>query len=184
MTFDSKNLNQKMEQAISVYKDNLSGIRAGRASPELLNSIKVEVYGDHMPINQLSTVSVKDSSMLSVQIWDKANVAAIEKAIRQSDLGLNPLTEGNLLKIPLPKLSEERRVELTKICGNHAEQAKIAVRNIRRSAIDEVKLQEKNNDISEDEFHGYNDDIQKITDKFISNIEDLLKSKKEEIMSV
>lgn len=177
-------LNQKMESSLTVYNKNIASVRAGRASPELLEHIQVEAYGNLMPLNQLSTVSVQDSNMLTIQVWDKSHVALIEKTISSSDLALNPATDGNLIRIPLPKLSEERRVELTKVCSNYAEQAKISIRNIRRDVIDNLKKQEKNGDFSQDDLHKFMDDIQKITDEFIVKIDDVLNNKKAEIMKV
>ncbi len=179
-----QDLKNKMDKNIDAYKHNLSSVRAGRATSSFLDQIQIEVYGSLMPINQVSTISVQDSSMLSVQVWDKGNVAATEKAIRTSNLGLNPSSDGNLVRVPMPKLSEQRRVELAKLCGEHSEFAKIAIRNSRRDVLDSFKKLQKNNEISEDEYHTNSDKVQKTTDQYIKNIEELFLAKKEEIISV
>jgi len=180
-TSDTK---QKMNKSLDAYKNNIASIRAGRATPELLNQVKVEAYNDLSPINQVATISAQDSTMLLVQVWDKNNVSAVEKAIMTSNLGLNPSTDGNIVRVPLPKLSEERRIELSKVCANYAEQAKISVRNIRRDVIEKSKKDQKDGSISEDDMHGAMSDIQKVTDDFIKQIDEILVSKKTEIMSV
>lgn len=176
--------NAKMDNTITNYQKNIASVRAGRASVHLLDQIKVESYGNLSPINQIGTITVQDSTMLNVQIWDKANVEAAEKAIRNSDLGVNPNIDGNNIRVPLPKLSEERRIELVKICANFAEQAKISIRNIRRDSIDELKKQEKNSEISEDELKTQSNDIQKITDEHTKKIDTLHDTKKQDIMDV
>jgi len=176
--------NAKMDNTIANYQKNIASVRAGRASVHLLDQIKVESYGNLSPINQIGTITVQDSTMLNVQIWDKANVEAAEKAIRNSDLGVNPNIDGNNIRVPLPKLSEERRIELVKICANFAEQAKISIRNIRRDSIDELKKQEKNSEISEDELKTQSNDIQKITDEHTKKIDTLHDTKKQDIMDV
>ncbi len=176
--------NAKMDNTITNYQKNIASVRAGRASVHLLDQIKVESYGNLSPINQIGTITVQDSTMLNVQIWDKANVEAAEKAIRNSDLGVNPNIDGNNIRVPLPKLSEERRIELVKICANFAEQAKISIRNIRRDSIDELKKQEKNSEISEDELKTQSNDIQKITDEHTKKIDTLHDGKKQDIMDV
>ena len=175
---------KRMNGAIESISSNYSGVRAGRASTNLLDKIVVEVYGAPMPLTQVGTVSVSDSTMLSVQVWDKGNVDSVIKAISNSNLGVNPTNDGTLVRIPLPKLSEERRVELCKICSEYAENGKIAIRNIRRDIIDSLKKGQKAGDLSEDELHGNMEDVQKETDFFVKKIEDLLKAKKEEIMTV
>ena len=177
-------LNSRMDSSLEAYKKNINSVRAGRASPDLLNQIRVEVYGNFMPLNQLSTVSVQDNSMLLVQVWDRGNIEAVEKSIRLSDLGLNPASDGNTVRVPLPKLSEERRLELVKICGNHSEQGKISIRNIRRDVIDQLKKKQKSKELSEDELHNFSDDIQKTTDEFIAKIDKIFDAKKIEIMAV
>lgn len=184
MTEYKSNLKQKISNSISSYKHNLSSIRAGRASVSFLDQIKVDVYGSMMPIKQIANINVQDSSMLTVQLWDKTNVAAAEKAIRTSDLGLNPTSEGGLIRVPIPKLSEERRLELVKICSNYAEQAKISIRNIRRDILDNLKKEQKDSIISEDELKTYSTEVQKIIDESVKDIDQLFLVKKEEILSV
>lgn len=179
-----KKVKERMISSLESYKKNLSGVRAGRASPDLLNSIRVEAYGSPMPLAQLATVSVQDASMITVQVWDKTVGDKTLKAIQSSDLGVNPIKDGDIIRVPLPKLSEERRKELVKLCANHAEQAKVAVRNIRRDEIDEVKKLNKSSDISEDEMHQKVADIQKVTDDFSKEIDELLSTKQLEIMKV
>ncbi len=176
--------NNKMDNIITNYQKNISSVRAGRASIHLLDQIKAESYGNLSPLNQIGTITVQDSTMLNVQIWDKANIEAAEKAIRNSDLGVNPNIDGNNIRVPLPKLSEERRIELVKICANFAEQAKISIRNIRRDAIDDLKKQEKTSEISEDELKNQSNNIQKITDDHTKKIDTLHEAKKHDIMDV
>lgn len=176
-------LEQRMGKSLESYKGHIASIRAGRATPDLLNQIKVEAYNDSMPLNQVATISAQDNSMLLVQLWDKTNLAAAEKAIMTSNLGLNPAIDGDVIRVPLPKLSEERRLELSKVCNNYAEQAKVSIRNIRRDVVDLFKKDQKDGNISEDDMHTSIDKIQKITDNFIKQIDELLQSKKDEIMS-
>jgi ribosome recycling factor len=177
-------LKKRMDNSFTSLKNNFSSVRAGRASPNLLDNISVDVYGSPMPINQVATVSVADNTLLTVQVWDKGNVDAVIKAISTSNLGINPSNEGTLVRVPLPKLSEERRLELGKICAGYAEQGKVAIRNIRRDGIDSIKKLQKDSEISEDQLHADSDRIQKITDEVIKNIEDSLKAKTAEIVSV
>ena len=184
MSSSLNEVSSKMDNTINNYQKNIASVRAGRASVHLLDQIKVESYGNLSPLNQIGTVTVQDSTMLNVQIWDKANIEAAEKAIRNSDLGVNPSIDGNLIRVPLPKLSEERRVELVKICSNFAEQAKISIRNIRRDALDNLKKQEKQSEISEDELKINSDNIQKITDEHTKKIDVLHENKKHDIMDV
>ena len=178
---DTKN---KMSDSLNSYQRNISSVRAGRATPDLLNQIKIEAYNDFLPINQVATVSVQDNGLLIVQVWDKTNVAATEKAIMSSNLGLNPAAEGNMIRVPIPKLSEERRNELVKICASYAEQAKISVRNVRRLIIDQVKTEQKNSNISEDEMHDIIGEMQDITNDYTGKIDNILSSKKDEIMAI
>lgn len=180
----TKDLNHRMDKSLETYKHNISSVRAGRATPDLLNQIKVEAYNDMMPLNQVATISAPDSTTLAVQVWDKENIATVEKSIIKSNLGLNPSADGNIIRIPLPKLSEERRLELCKICANYAEQAKVSIRNIRRDLIDQTKKDQKDGNISEDAMHDAINEIQKITDNFTNKIDEILTSKKNEIMSV
>ena len=181
---DLADLERRMDGALTSLAREFQGLRTGRASTQLLDSVVVEVYGASMPINQIATVSVPEPRMLSVQVWDKENTKIVEKAIRESNLGLNPQVDGQLLRIPLPDLSEERRQELSKIAAKYAENAKIAVRNVRRDGMDTTKKMEKDGDISQDDRHIYDEEIQTITNKSINRIDELLSSKEVEIMQV
>ena len=151
MTYDKKDLERRMDGAISALQTELQGLRTGRASINLLDNIQVSAYGSMVPMSQVGSVSVLDARMLSVNVWDKSNVGAADKAIRESGLGLNPVVDGQVLRIPIPPLNEERRVELTKVAGRYAESAKVAIRNIRRDGLDATKKMEKNGEVSEDE---------------------------------
>ena len=181
---DLADLERRMDGALTSLSKEFQGLRTGRASTQLLESVTVEAYGASMPINQIATVSVPEPRMLSVQVWDKENTKIVEKAIRESNLGLNQQVDGQLLRIPLPDLSEERRQELSKIAAKYAENAKIAVRNVRRDGMDTTKKMEKDGDISQDDRHIYDEEIQTITNKSINRIDELLSSKEVEIMQV
>ncbi len=178
---DMKDIERRMSGAVDNLKTEMGGLRSGRASAALLEPVMVDVYGSQMPINQVGTVSVPEPRMLSVSVWDANNAAAVEKAIRNSGLGLNPMAEGAVIRITIPELNEERRKELGKVAGKYAEQARISVRNVRRDGIEKVK---KSSDLSEDEQHMWTDEIQGLTDKYIGQIDDMLKHKEEEIMQV
>lgn len=175
-------LNEKMEKALHVLEKDLSGLRAGRASPSLLDPVVVEIYNSKMPLAQLATISAPDAKTLSVQVWDKEAVKKVEKAIVEANLGLNPALDGQVIRINLPVISEERRKELAKIAHKYGENCKIAVRNIRRDNMDALKSQEKSGDISEDDQHRFSDEIQKITDKFIGKVEEMVEKREKEIM--
>jgi len=175
---------ERMEKTLESLRGDFGGLRAGRAHASLLDGILVEAYGNMSPINQLGTVSVPDARTLSVSIWDKGLVKNVEKALRESDLGLNPMNDGQVIRIPIPPLSEERRKELVKIAGKYAEQAKVAVRNIRRDAMDEVKKMKKDSLISEDEEKKYNNDIQKWTDDTVKKIDEQYAAKEKDILQV
>ncbi len=177
-------LKRRMEGALDVLHKEFAGLRTGRASTSLLEPISVEAYGQAMPLNQVGTVSVPESRMLSIQVWDKGMVKAVEKAIMDSGLGLNPQCDGQLVRIPIPPLNEERRKELGKIAGKYAEDARIAVRNVRRHGMDELKAAEKNGDISEDELRQYSDEVQGFTDHHVKLVDDALSQKESEIMQV
>ena len=181
---DIDDLQRRMEGAISSLTKDFQGLRTGRANTQLLDSILVEVYGTTMPVNQVATVSVPEPRMLSVQVWDKDNVKLVEKAIRESELGLNPQLDGQLLRIPLPDLSEDRRIELSKVAAKYAENAKIAVRNVRRDGMDKLKKMEKDGNLSQDDKHLYDEEIQSLTDQSVVQIDELLSKKEEEIMQV
>ncbi|MDA0786279.1 MAG: ribosome recycling factor [Proteobacteria bacterium] len=173
-----------MDGALEALKRDFGGLRTGRASTTLLENVQVDAYGAAMPINQVASVSVPESRLLTVQVWDNGNIKAVEKAIMDSGLGLNPQTEGNLIRVPIPELSEERREEMTKVAAKYAEQARIAVRNVRRDGMDSLKKLEKDGEISQDEHRARGDDIQQMTDKHITIIDKLLESKEQEIMQV
>ena len=177
-------LKSKMEKTIDAFKHDLGGLRTGRASADLLSPVMVEAYGQSMPLNQVGNVSVPDSRLLAVQVWDKSMVEAVEKAIRESGLGLNPVTEGQTIRVPLPALTEERRKELIKIARKYAEDSRVAIRNQRRDAMDDVKKAQKDGEMSEDDARRASDDIQKVTDAFVSKIDTVLSDKEEDIMKV
>jgi len=181
---DMKDLKRRMDGAIDSLNHDLAGLRAGRASPNLLDGIVVDAYGQTMPINQVGTVTVPESRMLAVQVWDKSMVGAVDKAIRESDLGLNPMTDGTNLRIPLPELNEERRKDLVKVAHQYAEQARVAVRHVRKDGMDELKKLEKDHDMGEDEARTGSDQVQKHTDDTINMIDEKLGSKEKEIMQV
>ncbi len=174
----------RMEKTLDTLRNDFGGLRAGRAHASLLDNIMVEAYGSATPISQVGTISVPDARTLSVSIWDKGLAKSVEKALRESDLGLNPVSDGQLIRIPIPPLSEERRKELVKVAGKYAEQNKIAIRNIRRDALDEVKKLKKDNLISEDDEKRYSCEIQKLTDESIKKIDDLLCQKEKDILQV
>lgn len=182
--FNIADYRKRMDGAILSLKTEFTGLRTGRANAALLDNITVNAYGSEMPLNQVASVSVPESRMLSVSVWDKTMVGAVEKALRQSTLGFNPITDGQNLRIPMPPLTEERRRDLTKVAGQYSESAKIAVRNVRRDAMDTLKKLEKNSDISEDESKAHSADTQKATDDVIAEIDKLLSTKSAEIMQV
>lgn len=181
---DFNSLRPRMENSIQALHTEFSGLRTGRASASLLENVTVDVYGAQMPLNQVGTVSVPEARMLSVSVWDKANVKAVEKGISNAGLGLNPVADGQLVRVPIPEMSEERRKEMVKVAGKYAENTRIAIRNIRRDGIDFYKKQEKDKEISEDDLHRFQEDIQKLTDEFIKKVDDALAHKEEDIMSV
>ena len=174
----------RVQKTIESLKKDFQGLRTGRASAGLLDSIMVDAYGSSVPINQVGTVSVPEARMLSVNVWDKNLLKHVEKAIRESSLGLNPMNDGVSLRIPLPPLSEERRVELTKIAGRYTEDAKVAVRNIRRDILDKIKKLKNDNEISEDDQKRYEEEVQKITDTATKEMDELFKAKEAEIRQV
>ena len=179
-----KDIQRRMEGALEVLSREFNGLRTGRASVSLLEPITVDAYGQHMSINQVGTIGLPEPRMLTVQVWDKGLVSNVEKAIRESDLGLNPASEGQLVRIPIPSLNEERRIEITRIAGKYAEDTRIALRNVRRHAMDELKKAEKNGDISKDEHHDYEGEIQNITNEFVKKVDGSLENKEKEIMQV
>ncbi len=181
---DMKDLSYRMKRSVEVLKEEFGGLRTGRASASLLEPLMVDAYGAQMPVNQLGTVSVPEPRMLSVQVWDKSLMSAVEKAIRESSLGLNPMTEGTLLRVPIPELTQERRVELSKVARQYAEHARVAIRNVRRDGMDQLKKMEKDSVIGEDEHRDRAGDVQKLTDDMIAEIDSALAAKEEEIMQV
>ncbi len=182
--FDIADLKKRMNGAIEVLRREFAGLRTGRASASLLEPLVVSAYGGEMPLNQLGTVSVPEARLLSVQVWDKDLVKSVEKAIRTSDLGLNPAVEGTLIRVPIPELSEERRAELAKVAARYAEAARVAVRNVRRDGMEQLKRLEKDGEISQDEHHKSSDRVQELTDSEIKEINDMLTAKESEIMTV
>ncbi len=182
--YDLKDIKRRMDGAVESLRKEFAGLRTGRASVGLLDPIKVEAYGTPMPINQVATVSAPESRMLTVQVWDASLAPAVEKAIRNSSLGLNPVTEGANLRIPIPALNEERRAELAKTASAYAENARVAVRNVRRDGMDALKRAEKDGDMGEDAHKKQSDLVQKATDDAIAQIDDMLKTKQDEITQV
>lgn len=181
---DIAELTPRMQGAVSVLRSELAGLRTGRASISLLEPIHVDAYGSAMPINQLATISVPEPRMLSVQVWDKSNLQAVDRAIREANLGLNPIVEGTLLRIPIPDLTAERRQELVKVAHKYAEQARVAVRHVRRDGLDHLKKEEKDGHMGQDEHHHLADQIQKMTDETIAEIDQILADKEAEIIQV
>jgi ribosome recycling factor len=179
-----KKTEEKMNLSISSYQRELQTIRTGRANPKMLDSIKVDVYGQKMPISQVATISVPEPQMITVQVWDKSNVGSVDNAIRTSELNLNPLVDGQLLRIAIPKLTEERRKELIKILKSIAEKAKVSIRNIRRDSLEDLKNEQKSNSLSEDDAKKKSNDIQKLTDTKIAEIDKKLTEKEAEIIKV
>lgn len=182
--FDIKDIDRRMNGAIDVLRKEFAGLRTGRASVSLLEPIMVDAYGTQMPLPQVGTIGVPEPRMLTVQVWDRSLVSAVEKAIRDSGLGLNPQTDGQLVRVPIPMLSEERRQELAKIAGKYAEQARIAVRNVRRDGMEALKRMEKEHKISQDEHKAWAEDLQKLTDREIAKVEEVLHAKEHEIKQV
>ena len=180
--YDKNDIQRRMHGAVEALKHDLVGLRTGRASVALLDTIAVEVYGANMPINQVATVSVPEPRLLTVQVWDRGNVGSVEKAIRNAGLGINPITDGQLIRLPIPELTEERRKELAKLAGQYAEKARIAVRNVRRDGMDALKTDEKKNEISEDERKRFEAEVQKMTDATIADIDAAAHAKEQEIL--
>jgi ribosome recycling factor len=173
-----------MNGALEVLRQEFAGLRTGRASASLLEPLNVDVYGTQMPINQVGTISVPEPRMLTVQVWDKSAVSSVEKAIRDSGLGLNPAVDGQLVRVPIPELTEERRVELAKIANKYAEQARIAVRHVRRDGMETLKKMEKDGEMSQDDHHLWGEEIQQLTDDMVAKIDESLVTKDAEIKQV
>lgn len=184
MSADLKDLQRRMDGAITAFKNDLASLRTGRASSNLLDAVQVDAYGQAMPINQVATVTVPEPRMISVSVWDKQMVGKVDRAIRESNLGFNPIVDGATLRIPLPELNEQRRKELAKIAHGYAENARVSARHVRRDGMDSLKKSEKDGDISEDDHRKQSDQVQKLTDETINMIDSLLATKESEIMQV
>jgi ribosome recycling factor len=184
MSIDLSDLERRMDGALTTLKSEFGGLRTGRASASLLEPVVVEAYGQSMPLTQVATVSVPEPRLISVQVWDKGQVQLVEKAIREAGLGLNPMPDGQMIRVPIPELNEERREELVKVAGRYAEQARVSVRNVRRDGMDQIKKSEKEGDISQDDAKSLSDNVQKLTDKEIKRIDDMLAQKEGEIRQV
>ena len=181
---DFQDIHRRMEGAVSAFKHDIASLRTGRASSNLLDAVQVKAYGADMPLNQVATVSVPEPRMISVSVWDKSLVSAVDRSIREANLGFNPIVDGTMLRIPLPELNEQRRKELVKIAHGYAENARVAIRHVRRDGMDFLKKAEKDGDISEDDHRREADRVQKLTDETISTVDHLLADKEAEIMQV
>jgi len=181
---DIDDIERRMKGAIDALRHEFAGLRTGRANAAILDPVMVEVYGSEMPLNQVGTVSVPEARLMSVQVWDKGNVAAVEKAIRNAGLGLNPMNDGQLIRIPIPELNEERRTELAKVASKYAEQARIAIRNVRRDGMDTLKKAEKDKEISEDDHKIWAEEVQELTNKYVAEVDSITSTKEAEIMQV
>ena len=182
-TYDKSDIERRMAGAVESLKGDLSGLRTGRANTALLDPVVAEVYGAMMPLSQVATVSAPEPRMLSVQVWDKSNVSAVEKGISKANLGLNPMTDGQTIRLPMPDLTQERRKELAKLAGQYAEQAKIAIRNVRRDGMEALKEDEKKKEVSEDERKRGEDEVQKLTDKYVAECDTVAAQKEKEILT-
>ncbi|QCI80095.1 ribosome recycling factor [Hankyongella ginsenosidimutans] len=180
--YDKNDLERRMRGALETLKGDLSGLRTGRASTSLLDPVVVDVYGAAMPLNQVATVTAPEPRMLMVQVWDRSNAAAVDKAIRAAGLGLNPITEGQSIRLPIPDLTEERRKELAKLATQYAERARVAIRNVRRDGLDALKKAEKDGDIGQDDHKRQADEVQKLTDKLIAEVDAATVAKEKEIL--
>lgn len=184
MSADLSDTSRRMDGAISSLESDFQGLRTGRASTGMLDPISVDAYGSKMPVNQLGNISAPEPRLLTVQVWDQSMVAAVEKAIRESDLGLNPMTEGNVIRLPIPDLSAERRAELAKVAGKYAEATRVAIRNVRRDSMEMVRKMEKDGEFGEDERHGLEAQIQKLTDDAVAKVDSMLAAKESDIKTV
>ncbi len=182
--YNKDEMNRRMNGAVATLKSEFSGLRTGRASPALLDPVSVEAYGNVVPITQVGTISTPEARMITVQVWDKGLAKAVDKAIRDAGLGLNPQMDGQLLRIPLPELNQERRKELSKLASKYAEAARVAVRNVRRDGMELLKKLEKDHKIGQDEHHTKGDELQKLTDAHVKDIDNSLHTKEQEIMQV
>ncbi len=182
--YDMKELQRRMDGALEALRREFAGLRTGRASAHLLDGISVSAYGSEMPLNQVGTVNVPEPRLITVQVWDRGLVISVQKAIREAGLGLNPMADGQLVRVPIPELSEERRKELTKIAHKYAEQARVAIRNIRRDGMEQLKKAEKDGTMSEDKHRQESDLVQKATDAHVKKVDEALAQKEQEIMQV
>lgn len=180
--YDKADIERRMAGAVEALKHDLAGLRTGRANAAMLDPVTVEVYGSHMPINQLSSITAPEPRMLSVQVWDKSNVGPVDKAIRSAGLGLNPIVDGQTLRLPIPDMTQERRKELSKLAGQYAEKARVAVRNVRRDGNDALKVDENKKEISEDDRKRHEGEVQKMTDRTIADIDAAAAAKEKEIL--
>lgn len=183
-THDINEVEKRMRASLDALKREFSGLRTGRASANLLDPVQVMVYGSRMPLNQVATVSVPEPRMISVQVWDRSNVTAVDKGIREANLGLNPIMDGQILRLPIPSLTADRRQELVKLAHKYAEQSKVAVRNVRREAMDLLKKLEKDGKISQDDHRGHSEKVQELTDRIIKEVNSTLVTKEAEIQKV
>ncbi len=184
MTIEFNSYEEKMDKTLNNLKKEYLGLRTGRASASLLEPVAVDAYGAKVPINQVGNINVPESRLITVQVWDESLVQSVEKAIRNSELGLNPMIEGNNIRVPIPELSQERRIEIVKIASKYSEDAKITVRNIRRDAMDKIKEEEKQKSISKDDSFQFSEQIQKLTDKYVEKIENIFQDKEKDILQV
>ena len=184
MTFDENDLRRRMVGAVNSLKEDFIGLRTGRASTALLDTVMVDAHGSKMPINQVASLSTPEARLILIQVWDQSMVDAVEKSIRETELGLNPQTEGSSIRIPVPELSEDRRIELVKVAGKYAEQAKISIRNVRRDILESTRKLQKDKEISEDEKRDAENKIQNITDEFVKEIDRMLSQKEIDIKKV
>ena len=184
MTLEFNDYQEKMEKSIDILRRDFQGLRTGRASASLLEPVGVEAYGSKVPINQIGNISIPESRLITVQVWDETLIQSVEKAIRNSDLGLNPMIEGNVIRVPIPELSQERRIEIVKIASKYAEDTRITIRNIRRDAMDMIKDEEKQKNISKDDSFQFSEKMQKITDGFIEKVDTLFQEKEKDILKV
>ena len=178
------NTSSRMESTVQSYRSEMQGIRAGRASPSMLDTIKIDAYGQKMNINQIGNITTPDPRTINIDVWDNTNIAFVDKALRESDLGINPILEGNLIRLPLPQLTEERRKEFLKMAGKISENAKVAIRNIRRDGIEQIKKLEKDKSIGQDDSKKFQDQIEKITSGQIKIIDEILKTKEEDLKKI
>ena len=181
---DIDDITRRMDGALEVLRREFLGLRTGRAVPSLLEPIVVEAYDSEMPLNQLGSISVPEPRMLSIQVWDKSMVKAVERAVMNAGLGLNPIVDGQLVRVPIPELNEERREELSRVAGKYAEESRVAVRNVRRDGMDKLKRMEKDGELSQDDHRLWSDEVQSLTDEHVAKIDEMLNAKQQDIMQV